>query len=132
LPNLKVKVFWYKSCKATRAFGVEEFEDEGLHFYIELEEGGVLFLSGQYLYDFEPVDDKSARIFPCSNFSVHRHRNNGYVIDITCGGYILEPEIMVPHFTIKELENDNVPYDGETIRNITYDSLKNDLSKRSD
>src|SRR5215831_9448645 len=37
---------------ATRAFGVEEYEDEGLHYFLELTDGSVLYLSGQYLYDF--------------------------------------------------------------------------------
>lgn len=40
---------------ATRAFQVEEFEDEGSHYYIELADGAVLYLNGQYLYDYEPI-----------------------------------------------------------------------------
>ena len=37
------------SFSARRAFGVEEFEDEGCHYYLELLDRSVLFLTGQYL-----------------------------------------------------------------------------------
>lgn len=43
--------------QARRAFGVREFDDEGLHYFLELADGRVLFLSGQYLYDYEPIED---------------------------------------------------------------------------
>jgi hypothetical protein len=48
--------------RATRAFGVEEVEDEGLHFFLELTDGRVLFLSGQYLYDYEPNPDTGTAV----------------------------------------------------------------------
>ena len=36
------------------------------------------FLSGQYLYDYEPISDdpdaNEARSFPCTEFTVRRHR----------------------------------------------------------
>ncbi|MGA0525210.1 hypothetical protein ACO2WH_25480, partial [Escherichia coli] len=41
--------------QATRAFAVEAFEDEGPQYYIELSDGRVLYLNGQYLYDSEPI-----------------------------------------------------------------------------
>ena len=87
---------------ATRAFAVGEYEDEGLHYFIELADGAVLFLSGQYLYDFAPITDDAelnqARSFPCSEFTVRRHRKEGYVVDIICGGTVLEPEVEAPPF----------------------------------
>jgi hypothetical protein len=43
-----------QSFRACRAFQVDEFEDEGSHYYVELEDGAVLFLTGQYLYKCEP------------------------------------------------------------------------------
>ena len=42
---------------ASRAFAVEEFEDEGSHYFVDLTDNRVLFLSGQYLYDYEPLED---------------------------------------------------------------------------
>jgi hypothetical protein len=90
------------SFRATRAFGVEESEDEGLHYFLELADGRVLFLSGQYLYDYEPIsddaDEHQPRSFPCAEFTVRRHKAERYVLDILRGGAVLEPEVIAPPF----------------------------------
>lgn len=113
---------------ATRAFEVEEWEDEGVHYYLELTDGGVLFLTGQYLYDYEPTFDDSEinqpRYFPCTEFSVLRHKAEGYVVDIVCRGDVLEPELVAPPFDFKDFDNDLVPEDGQIISDVSYDELK--------
>lgn len=112
----------------TRAFGVEEFEDEGLHYFLELADGRVLFLSGQYLYDYEPILDDSElhqpRSFPCTEFTVRRHRKERYVIDVLCGGTVLEPEVMAPPFGKQVWKAGRVPDDGQIISDVSYDDLK--------
>lgn len=113
--------------RAVRAFAVEEFEDEGSHYYIELEDGSVLFLSGQYLYDFEPVDSgrcRQARRFPCTEFEILRRKDGLWVLDILCSGEVLEPEIVAPPFGTGEYENCEVPREGEIITGQSYDVLK--------
>jgi hypothetical protein len=116
------------SFRANRAFGVGEFEDEGLHYFLELEDGRVLFLSGQYLYDYEPIDDdpelNRARAFPCTDFIVRRHRHDGYVVDIACQGKLLEPEVVTPPFGRKDWKDGRVPEDGAILEDVTYDELK--------
>ncbi|MRW89020.1 hypothetical protein GJ699_03390 [Duganella sp. FT80W] len=113
--------------RATRAFGVEEFEDEGSHYFIELADGRVLYLSGQYLYDFEPISDdpelNQSRRFPCTEFEVLRHKDRGYVIDIHCAGQVLEPELIAPAFTQADWQR-GVPEDGDIIDGKAYDALK--------
>jgi hypothetical protein len=105
--------------RATRAFGVEEFEDEGLHYFLELADGRVLFVSGQYLYDYEPSSDDpettQARSFPCTEFTVQRHKKEGYVVEILRGGTVLEPEVMAPPFGEKAWRPNRVPEDGQVI-----------------
>lgn len=114
--------------RVTRAFGVQEFEDEGLHFYLELADGRVLFLSGQYLYDFEPITDdpdvNQPRLFPCSEFTVRRHRKEGWVADMQCRGIVLEPELVAPPFSQRDWKANRVPADGQVIAHQTYDELK--------
>lgn len=113
-----------QSFRATRAFGVEEFEDEGVHYYLELADGGgVLFLSGQYLYDYEPARDQKRR-FPCSEFVVRRHKDKGYAVDIRCEGRVLEPDVVAPGFSLDAWENDTVPADGTIISTASYDEIK--------
>jgi hypothetical protein len=118
---------------ATRAFGVEELEDEGLHFFLELADGRVLFLSGQYLYDYEPNPDTGTarRLFPCTDFTVRRHKKEGYVVEILCGGTVLEPEVMAPSFGEEVWRRNRVPEDGHVITDTTYDRLKQQLTGRS-
>jgi len=113
--------------RAARAFGVQEFEDEGLHYYLELAGGGVLFLSGQYLYDYEPISNdpevNQPRLFPCEEFEVLRHKEAGYVVGIQCNGLVLEPEVIAPSFG-KSVWGKGIPEDGQIILDKSYDDLK--------
>jgi hypothetical protein len=113
---------------AKRAFQMEEFEDEGSHYYIELDDGGVLFLSGQYLYEYEPVFRRDRlerpRSFPCTRFSLRRHKEDGHLVDIRCEGPALEPEILAPADTMDDFENERYPEDQTVVRDKSYDELK--------
>ena len=120
--------------RATRAFGVEAYDDEGLHYFIELVDRRVLFLSGQYLYAFEPMTDegaKTGRSFPCSEFTVRRHLKERLVVDIECGGEVLEPDVMLPPLTDDDWRGHRVPEDGRLIADTTYDALKEDRLRRA-
>jgi len=119
--------------KARRAFLVDEFEDEGIHYFIELENNSILFLSGQYLYDYEPTyfGEKESRKFPCTEFIVRRHRLEHFVIDIICKGEAFEPEFFASPFGDIDYEEDQIPQDGEIIKNRSYDELKQERIARS-
>ncbi len=109
---------------ADRAFRVDEFADEGPHYFLELEnEGGILHLSGTYLYHYEPIDG-SPRNFPCTHFTVRRHAQLGYVVDLICGGLIIEPEVEAPPYSASDFEEHRVPKDGAILRDIDFDSLR--------
>ena len=108
---------------ATRAFQVEEFEDEGSHYFIELVDRSVLFLSGQYLYDYE-LDFTGGRVFPSSAFTIRRHKLEAFAVDIQIAGAPIEPELVAPPFTEDDFRHSAVPEDGEIIRDRTYDELK--------
>jgi hypothetical protein len=113
--------------QATRSFGVQEYEDEGQHYFIELTDGRVLFLSGQYLIDYEFIFEDEVnqpRMFPCSKFTVRRHRTEGYVIDIVCSGTVIEPELIAPPFSKADERSGQVPEDGQIISDMTYDAIK--------
>jgi hypothetical protein len=114
--------------RAQRAFQVEEFEDEGSHYFIELEDKSVLYLNGQYLYEYEEIDDdpelNQPRRFPCTEFAIRRHKKDGYAIEILCGGSVIEPEITFPPFDAEDYRNNLAPEDGQIIRTRTYEQLK--------
>jgi hypothetical protein len=90
------------------------------------------FTTGQYLYDYEATegdpDFNQPRKFPCTRFTVRRHRDEGYVADILCEGEVLEPEILAPAFTLVDYERGEVPEDGQVL-NVAYDRLKEGASR---
>ncbi|HUR47669.1 MAG TPA: hypothetical protein VMZ27_17430 [Candidatus Saccharimonadales bacterium] len=116
--------------KAQRAFAVQEFEDEGLHYFVELSDGTVLYLNGQYLYhynlDAASSENRPSVGFPNKEFAVCRHRTEGFVLDLICRGEPLKPEVTAPAFEANRFGAGQIPSDGEIIRDRSYDSIKAD------
>jgi len=114
--------------RATRAFEVEEFEDEGRHYFMELADGTVLYLNGQYLYDYgidpDSREEKDSTGFPNTEFTVRRHSAEDYVLDIICKGKPLKPEATAPPFGGKGSKVVDIRTDGDIIRDRTYDLIK--------
>lgn len=83
--------------RARRACQIDEWEDEGPHYLLELEDHSLLYLSGQFLCEYEPIEvDEDPellqpRLFPCTEFTVHQHRDRGYVVALSCDGDVIEP-----------------------------------------
>ena len=113
--------------RVRRAFEVREFEDEGRHLFLELEDGRVLFMSGQYLYDYgvDPSGPAEAGpwSFPATDFLVLRHRDEHWVCDIEPSGRTLAPQAEVRAFTPKDYSAERVPEDGEIITTQTFEEL---------
>lgn len=118
-----------------RAFQVEEFEDEGSHYFLELADGSVLFLSGQYLYGYEPLESRSEivrlRRFPNTEFTIRRHSVKRYVVDILCTGSVIEPEVLAPVFDTDDFGTDRIPSDGQIITDRSFEDLKARRLKRA-
>jgi hypothetical protein len=118
---------------ARRAFQVYEFEDEGPAYFVELEDGRVLYLCGQYLDDVvEITDDPESNqpaLFPCARFRLRTRKDTG-------GGIGLEPlspffgvDAEFPPFTHKDFKAGWIPSDGQ-ILSESYDALKERLASR--
>jgi hypothetical protein len=95
------------------AIEVEEFEDEGRHCYLELEDGRVLFLSGPHLYDSDE-DDITPR-FPNRELLITRFPRTGDIYDIERLGEYFPPSLKLPPFTKEDHEADRVPEDGQIL-----------------
>jgi hypothetical protein len=114
----------YSSYRADRAFRVEALGEDGPHYFLELENNeGVLHLNGVYLYDYEP-GPQSVRHFPCTEFTMRTHAMEGYVVDLLCGGLVIEPESEAPPFAEEDFVQGRVPADGEILSGVTYDELR--------
>ena len=118
--------------RAIKSFEMPEFEDEGPHYFLELEDRSVLYLNGQYLYDYAPFvppdfgpDTDLSSIFPCTDFTVRRHRDEGFVVDILCRGEALEPDrIGSPDDDGYLSLGEKWPGDGEILAQQTFNELK--------
>ena len=107
---------------ATRALQViDDYDDEGPSYLLELIDGGVLFLSGYYLYRIA-MHRKHMGTFPCTEFTLQRHKQTGQVVNIVCSGTPLSPEIVPLAFSDVNFTAP-VPEDGQIIRDRTYDEL---------
>jgi hypothetical protein len=114
--------------RANRAFEVQEFEDEGPHYFIELENGSVLYLNGQYLYDYAEIEDdpevNQPRRFPCTDFTLRRHRDTGAVMDIDCRGSVLDTASSLATKRVWDYLGDRNFDDGEIVADESYANLK--------
>ena len=119
--------------QANRALQVEEYEDEGLHYYLELNDGSVLYLNGQYLYEYEPVEDdpelSRERRFPCTEFTIGRYKTEGYVLDIITRGDPFEPEAIAPSLSQEDFLSHTNIEDGAIIRDKPFDEIKREILK---
>ena len=94
----------------SEAIEVEESEDEGLHFLLDVGEGRTLFLSGQYLY--EPV---TAGRFPSSRIRIFWNSRENYTFGVETLGDRLLPTRRLPSLTARVLESKVFPNDRDVL-----------------
>ncbi len=104
--------------RARRAFSIAEFEDEGSHYIIELDDGRVLYLNGQFLYDYEPDD------FPCNEFTIVQRTDLDEVIDLIPAGDPFRPEAVLPSFSERAHRSAMVPEPNTVIVGISYEQMR--------
>jgi len=93
------------------ALQVDEVEDEGAQFFLELEDGRILFVMGQYLWD---ADDESPR-FPNRELLITRLPHAQDIFDMKCLGEYFPPSAQRAPFTGEEYAGERVPQDGQIL-----------------
>jgi hypothetical protein len=96
--------------RARAAIRLEELEDEGPSFFVELADGRVLFLCGQFLYE-----DDEAGTFPCEEFEAARAPRTGLLLDFRCLGPAFPPQEKLPPFDPDEYDGPSIPDEWEII-----------------
>jgi hypothetical protein len=93
----------------SEAAEVDEFEDEGKHFYLAVGPKDTLFLTGQYLYS--PADNG---VFHSTKIRVFWHKSLGLTYGVECLG---QPMISLkcPEFSENHFENDVIRGDRQII-----------------
>jgi hypothetical protein len=74
----------HENTKRSGLFQVQEYEDEGCQYFIELKIGSTLFLCGQYLYDYEPMEGARQQARKISLHRVRRHPRQAGRFDRGC------------------------------------------------
>jgi hypothetical protein len=92
------------------AMEIEDATEEGPNFYVELEDGRVLFLHGLYL-----TEDVNAKRFPNRVLHITRLPHAGDIFDLQCRGEYLEPSYFRGMFLAEEMEAGTVPEDGQIL-----------------
>lgn len=114
--------------RARRAIMVEEFEDEGLYYLLDVGDGNTLCLTGQELYDYEPMTEKddgvtSPRAFPNTHFVLKLHKIDRYTVALDLLGSPFEPEHVFEHFKGDDFKFDRVMENGQIISHPTFDEI---------
>jgi len=101
------------------ALRVEEAEDEGSAYYLKLADGRVLFLSGQYLYEYEESEAEDGQPiparFPCRRFTLARGPESRLFLDLEVHGEPFPPSEELLPFTTEEHRAGIVPEDGAVL-----------------
>jgi len=100
-----------------RCVEITEFEDEGMHFLLELLDGRVLYLSGQNLYD---LTEEPRPIFPSTSIQLKRVADSGLVTSVTPTGSYLAPIKKYPDFATAVLYEEWDIQDGAFLP-LTFD-----------
>jgi hypothetical protein len=103
--------------RAVDAIAVAEAEDEGLSFFLRLQDGEVLFISGQYLYEFE------GSAFPSTLFEVTRTPTSRVLLAFRPLGEYLKPSTERPAFSGADWDRFGALDDG-VLLNVPFESLR--------
>jgi hypothetical protein len=89
---------------------VHPIEDESSQFYLELEDGRVLFLESRFL-----DEEWHGQQFPNRELLITRLPHAGDVLNLQCLGECFAPSAERAHFTHAEYEDGVVPQDGQML-----------------
>ena len=112
-----------------RAMTFEDWGTSSIAHLIELDDGRLLCLHGQYYYDFEPIDDdpevNQPRRFPTSEFSLLRDARNGTVLMLTPGNEVVAPTVCAPIAKYKKMYELGIRLeDGELITGMSFEAAQ--------
>jgi hypothetical protein len=117
--NDVAEIFTFSAVDAIR---VEEFEDEGSSYFLRLTDGKVLFLNGQYLYDYE-----ESKRFPCTDFDIVRRSRLDFVMEVVCRGNYIAPSKVLKPFTMEQFQQNEAPED-MTYVDVAWDEIETRFS----
>jgi len=106
-----------------------------VHF-LELGDGSVMVLYGQYLYEYEPIDDdpevNQPRLFPTSEFTVVRPRNGDELLDLKVGSNVIGTRLIREPDDYQAIADLGFKLkDGEIVGDVTFDQVEAALATKA-
>lgn len=107
--DLQTGIVEVTECDPTHAIEIEEDEEMGIGYFLDVGENKTLFLIGKYLYK------QNLPFFPSTNLKIIRAPQSGIVLDIIVNGEYLPPMENLAPFSHEDYASGKVPIDGELI-----------------
>ncbi|MDX2248855.1 MAG: hypothetical protein SF052_18855 [Bacteroidia bacterium] len=96
-------------CTPAHAIEIEEDEEMGIGYFLDVGNNQTLFLIGKYLYK------QDIPYFPSTQIEIIRAPQSGIVLDIKVKGEYLPPMENIAPFSTEDYASGRVPMDGEVI-----------------
>ena len=114
---------------ASRALSFEDLRTGCMVHFLELADGSVMCLYGQYLYEFEPIDDEpelnQPRRFPTSEFTIIRSRRDGQILDLRVGNDVIGTTLIEEPGDYDVIADLGFKLeDGEVVEGVTLDDVE--------
>ena len=111
------------------AVTLEALNTSCLIHFLDIGDGRILCLYGQYYYDFQPISDdpeiNQPRKFPTRDFSLLRHRKKNEVLSIFPGSDVFEPAVRGEIVEFDKLFDLGFgPKDGEIVTGTSLDEIE--------
>ena len=115
--------------EVTRALSFADSRTGRMAHFLELSDGSVMVLYGQYLYEYEPIDDdpelNQPRRFPTAEFTVVRSLKNGEVLDLSVGSKVIGTNLVQEPDDYRVIADLGFKLeDGEIVEDVTFGELE--------
>lgn len=113
----------------SRALSFEDQRTSCMAHFLELEDRRVICLYGQYLYDYEPIDDdpevNQPRRFPTSEFTLVRFQKDDEPLVLKAGAEVIGTTLVPEPHDYKTISDLGFKLnDGEIVEGVSFDQIK--------
>jgi len=122
--------------RVSRALSFEDRRTSCMAHFLELQNRKVICLYGQYLYEYEPIDDdpemNQPRRFPTSEFTVVRSLNGDVPLDLKVGSEVIGTKLIEEPDDYRVIADLGFKLeDGKIVENVTFDEVEAPLAKKA-
>jgi len=134
--QLKKETADRETLEVNRAISFQDLNTGSQVHFLELDDNSILCLYGQYLFEFEPIDDdpewNQARLFPTSRFVRTFDTRSQETLEIEPNGDVLDTDILPDATDFDRLYDLNIRLDdGERLKEVSLEEIKAAMASRA-